>query len=259
MDSVICNNNEIKIMPKFIPHWSLVFWFPLLISNPVTLISIYLFLILHELGHWYTGKYLGYKTGPIHLNMMGGAAIVEFTPEKPKDEFIIAIMGPAVNAWLYIFFSLTNANTLANVNFILMAFNLGMFFLPCDGGRIIRSLNAIICQDYIVATKRMVYVGLISLIIFFLYAFSTFNMFNAVVYSMLLSLFYFSGLGEISSIQNNIDLYHETVKQLAKQDKIDEAFNYVQTCPTSVQLDLVDTFKKNCTFLPYSTNYNKIL
>ena len=111
---------------------------------------------LHELGHSYVAIRKGCKVRKITLLIMGGAAMMESIPRKPKDEFQMAIAGPAVSAtlamlfgtlayfvrldqetlwaWFGVFFYV-----LAISNGLLTAFNLLPAF-PMDGGRIARAI-----------------------------------------------------------------------------------------------------------------------
>jgi Zn-dependent protease/CBS domain-containing protein len=116
--------------------------------------------VLHELGHALAAKRYHIKTKDITLYPIGGIAQLESLPEKPKEELIVALAGPAVNfiiaALLLPFVNFTilqNAKDMANVNaqnfwpllvtvnVWLAIFNLVPAF-PMDGGRVLRALLA---------------------------------------------------------------------------------------------------------------------
>jgi Zn-dependent protease/CBS domain-containing protein len=124
-------------------------------------LTIFLCVVLHELGHALTARRYGVNTKMITLLPIGGVASLERIPENPKQELMIAIAGPAVNVvialvlWLILpplreipgeeFFSrITPANflyLLLFVNMVLVIFNAIPAF-PMDGGRVLRALLA---------------------------------------------------------------------------------------------------------------------
>lgn len=121
--------------------------------------------LLHELGHVFAARHYGVKTPDITLWPFGGIANLERIPEKPSQELVVAIAGPAVNVVialvLLVVLSLTltggdlKAEDLAKVedpgtsmlvklagaNIFLVLFNLIPAF-PMDGGRVLRALLA---------------------------------------------------------------------------------------------------------------------
>ncbi|MEY4133994.1 MAG: hypothetical protein RL386_344 [Bacteroidota bacterium] len=122
---------------------------------------LFIFVLLHEFGHALMGRRFGVRTSSITLLPIGGVAAMERMPEKPREEFLIAAAGPAVNLVLalvlgaILFFSGTlqfaprqlfelgpdfMQNLLA-INIVLFAFNLVPAF-PMDGGRMLRALLA---------------------------------------------------------------------------------------------------------------------
>jgi Zn-dependent protease/CBS domain-containing protein len=128
-------------------------------SGLVFLVLLFLCVLLHEFGHIFTARAFGVLTPDVILLPIGGVARLERIPEKPSQEFLVAIAGPAVNvaiAAVLILFgarpgtdSLATfenagaglADRLAMVNLFLAAFNLIPAF-PMDGGRVLRALLA---------------------------------------------------------------------------------------------------------------------
>lgn len=122
------------------------------------IIAVFACVLLHELGHAVAARRYGIKTPRITLLPIGGVAELERMPEKPSEEIVVALAGPAVNvaiAGILILVLGATVDTatiaamedprtnflarLASVNVILVLFNLIPAF-PMDGGRVLRAL-----------------------------------------------------------------------------------------------------------------------
>ncbi|GLK74292.1 site-2 protease family protein [Ancylobacter dichloromethanicus] len=121
---------------------------------------LFLCVLLHEFGHIFAARRYGVKTPEVTLWPFGGIARLERIPEKPSEELVVAIAGPAVNvviaAVLLVFLgghvgvehieNIENPQVsllakLAAANIFLVVFNLIPAF-PMDGGRVLRALLA---------------------------------------------------------------------------------------------------------------------
>src|SRR5229473_2035494 len=131
------------------------------LSSLVFMVLLFACVLAHEFGHIFTARAFGVATPDVTLLPIGGVARLERIPEKPQEEFLIAIAGPLVNvAIAFGLVALAGANLdarhlaavesarismvdrLAAVNLFLAAFNMIPAF-PMDAGRVLRALLAI--------------------------------------------------------------------------------------------------------------------
>jgi Zn-dependent protease len=137
---------------------------------------LFLCVVLHEYGHALTARRYGIGTRHITLLPIGGVAMLERMPREPRQEIVIALMGPAVNvviaAVLFVILavidrpgalielSLVQTNFLQSVffaNVILAVFNMIPAF-PMDGGRVLRAWLSM-RTDRVRATRMAASVG----------------------------------------------------------------------------------------------------
>ncbi|HYN87049.1 MAG TPA: site-2 protease family protein [Ardenticatenaceae bacterium] len=146
------------------------------------LVSIlFVCVLLHELGHSLAAMRYGIKVQDITLLPIGGVAQLRAMPDKPRQELVVALAGPAVNvAIVALLFPLVNLVSdglsryglvrlllgtglssmivyIFAANISLVVFNLIPAF-PMDGGRVLRALLAM-RLDYNLATRIAVRLG----------------------------------------------------------------------------------------------------
>jgi Zn-dependent protease len=129
------------------------------IEAVVLILAVFTCVLAHEYGHVLTARRFGIGTRDITLLPIGGVASIERMPEKPGQELLIALAGPAVNVIIAVFlFTVFGARLdperavaavedqkidfvtrLAAVNVMLVVFNMIPAF-PMDGGRVLRAL-----------------------------------------------------------------------------------------------------------------------
>lgn len=159
-------------------HWTFlillvwIFWSYFSQSGEITaglygvvfIIALFACVVLHELGHALSARRYGVNTRNIILLPIGGVANLEKMPEKPREELIVALAGPAVNVVIALVLGvvltafggpapLEDLETLTRptgrifltnllaVNVLLVVFNMIPAF-PMDGGRVLRALLA---------------------------------------------------------------------------------------------------------------------
>ncbi|HOY19356.1 MAG TPA: site-2 protease family protein [Haliscomenobacter sp.] len=208
------------------------FWFILL---------LFLFVLLHEFGHALMGKRFGVKTNHITLLPIGGVAAMEHIPEKPWQEMLIALAGPAVNFVLAIGFLIflalsghvpafsdwwspvSNDNmvySLFTTNVMLFSFNLIPAF-PMDGGRVLRALLAMKYGRY-KATNIAVRIGQLLAIGLILFGLS------GNIWLVFIGVFIYLGAGA----EGNYESTRSALSKYKVQDAIMHHFTPLQSTDT---------------------------
>lgn len=136
-----------------------IIWFQLLT------LATFCCVLLHEFGHALTARRYGVPTRDIVLYPIGGVARLEYMPQKPMQELVVAIAGPLVNIAIAILLSPVFYYAVSGIqergfpanesDFIgdyfwflpmLLIINVGLAIFnlipafPMDGGRVFRAL-----------------------------------------------------------------------------------------------------------------------
>ncbi|WP_442887872.1 site-2 protease family protein [Congregicoccus parvus] len=192
--------------------------------------------LLHEFGHAFAARRYGIHTPDITMLPIGGLARLERMPEKPGQELVVALAGPAVNVVIagvaiLIFdcrFDLRALTALdqpevsfgdkiASVNVMLVLFNLLPAF-PMDGGRVLRALLAM-ATSHATATQIAARVGqALALVFGFLGLFG-----NPML--LFIALFVFLGasqentMAQMKDLSGNLRVSDAMVTQLVTLDE----------------------------------------
>ncbi len=158
-------------------------WFPSMYENyqvhqywicgTIAVILFFLSILIHELAHSFVAIKHGIRVTSIRLIIFGGLAQVASEPKNGREEFLIALAGPATSMvigmlflMIYMYFFLTEsmilvsgiAQYLALGNIVLAIFNMIPGF-PLDGGRILRAFLWDRWNDMARATKVVSQIG----------------------------------------------------------------------------------------------------
>ncbi len=179
--------------------------------------SIFLCILLHELGHALVAKRFGIGTQDITLYPIGGLALLKSRP-KARDEFWIALAGPLVNVVIAVIagiallvttgkipmptLDLTGRSYLSALfaaNVVLAVFNLIPAF-PMDGGRVLRSVLALHMTEAR-ATRLAAGIGQMLAIVLGFVGLAT-----GQIVLMLIAFFVFVGAGQEATQSAGVEL-----------------------------------------------------
>ncbi len=139
------NNMKLHVHP--------LFWFmmlgALLVGQFIQVITLFVIVLLHELGHVTAARWYGWRVRKIELLPFGGVAeIDEWGNTEPRTEIVVALAGPMVNAILiaigWSFQKLGIWSSAWTAFFVYSNLVIGGFNLlpvwPLDGGRVLQTV-----------------------------------------------------------------------------------------------------------------------
>lgn len=145
-------------LPYVVPNQGLLVY---LIGGILAAILFLYSILWHEMAHVLVAQYFRLPVIQVVLHLFGGVAMLGREPERPRQEFLIALAGPISSLVLAIVFGTfarvggtagAVAAWLTQVNFLLAMFNLLPGF-PLDGGRVLRALLWLRTNSYRRATR----------------------------------------------------------------------------------------------------------
>jgi Zn-dependent protease len=188
--------------------------------------------VLHELGHSFTGQHFGVRVRQILLMPIGGMAQFDSIPRQPRQEILMTLAGPAVNfvlaalLWFPASFpdgwdSYPTPSSLPDLvrslfvaNIAMGVFNLAPVF-PMDGGRILRALLAT-RLTYIRATYIAVMIGKVLAVLAIIVAL---YFYHSVYLAILFGFIFMAGQGEYRAVKQR-ELQEARWRELLLQAEI---------------------------------------
>lgn len=225
-------------------------------------------IVLHELAHAFEARHRGIRVHAITLFLFGGVTEMEAHGHRPRDEFMIAAVGPWTSLVCAAVFGLTAtgaallgtgvgaavgavAGLLGWLNLALAVFNL-VPGAPLDGGRVLRALlwGALRRRDLAVTiTARLGQLLGLALVAFGVWVATTTGGVLGAVWYLVVGLFLFSAARrELDASRLEATYTRTTVRQLlhGRQPSVDGLLPDLSALPR-VDLDadvhaLIDAF-----------------
>jgi Zn-dependent protease len=208
-------------------HWTFLFLPLLILLRPedsadqlllalAALPLIFACVVFHEFGHALMARRFGIETVDVTLYPIGGVARLAQGTEKPLQEFLIAVAGPAVNLVLAVLLLCVLIpvgimwpefvlGTLAGqivaavlvANIVMLVFNMLPAF-PMDGGRVLRALLSCFVGHY-QATQIAVGIGMGVAVMVGLLGLVLLR--GAVLLPVVMAFVFFAGMQELAAVK----------------------------------------------------------
>ena len=192
--------------------------------------------LLHEFGHAMAAARYGIRTPDITMLPIGGLARLERMPDKPAQELVVALAGPAVNVVIAALAigvfgcrfdvhalrmldlpGVSFGDKIASVNVMLVLFNLIPAF-PMDGGRVLRSLLAM-ATNYSRATDIATRIGQDVAVLFAIIGITSNPMFLFIALFVFLGASQENTMAQMKDLSGNLRVSDAMVTQLVTLDE----------------------------------------
>ena len=191
-------------------------------------LSLFLCILLHELGHCWVARRFKVPVRSITLLPIGGVASMSRIPERPMEEFLVAVAGPLVNVLIAGFLILLAGGipdlagiddmpgSVGELNQHIIRANIGLVLFnmipafPMDGGRVLRSVLAAILP-YLTATTIAARIGQVAALVFVVKGFD----FSPVLPIIGIFIFWAAGT-EMRSVRARVALTGVKVRDLMR-------------------------------------------
>lgn len=151
---------------------SISLWFLLLLPmvdfSLTIFASVFIAVLIHELGHALTAKHLGYRTYGINIGLFFGSASVDSNIHT-RDNMKVVAAGPLSNLLLVIIGSILGLDTFVEINIFLFIFNILPIY-PMDGGHLFKDFLMLNMNNRRKAFQISMKVSLVTSILVVLYS-----------------------------------------------------------------------------------------
>lgn len=167
--------------------------------------------LLHECGHIFFASKIGFRCEKISLMPYGASAICDTEGIRARDELLLALAGPAVNAFLCVacaglwwFYPETYAytDTVFSANAVMFTINLLPAY-PLDGGRAVGSLLSLFMKKRRAKLILRISGLCISVSLVFIFFFAVRNL-SFLIFALFLAVSAFGRDGVLSRINFSV-------------------------------------------------------
>ncbi len=215
-------------------------------------VNLILAVFLHEMGHFFVAKKLGYNVGKFALSPYGVELNCKGQRFVQNDELLIAFAGPAINFvtalfvvgvwWIFPSFYFVSQSFVEG-SVVLCLFNLLPAY-PLDGARIFCNLSQKFVSEKFAKKLTIIVNVLLSSLFFVLFVASIFSSFNPTLLAVFVLL-----LGGVLDLKKESQ-YHK-INILCKKQKRFEKLDFCVIDKETKLAELVDRMqhKKTCVFV----------